>query len=148
MTTFRKLPQMSPNAIASARTNQRGTSARITRGSRYAKGTQRTVTSWHFQGIRGIGPVLISINPLHPEPRKVRRAVDALEAGEIIAYPTDTVYGLGCDVFNKRAVERLYAIKRMDRSHPLAFICPDLGNIARYAIVENAHYRVLRRMLP
>jgi len=92
--------------------------------------------------------VLISINPLHPEPRKVRRAVEALEAGEVIAYPTDTVYGLGCDVFNKRAVERLYSIKRMDRAHPLAFICPDLGNIARYAIVENAHYRVLRRMLP
>jgi tRNA threonylcarbamoyl adenosine modification protein (Sua5/YciO/YrdC/YwlC family) len=92
--------------------------------------------------------VLISVNPEHPEPRKIRRAVEALEAGEVIAYPTDTVYGLGCDLFNKRAVERLYQIKRMDKSHPLAFICPDLGNIARYAIVENAHYRVLRRMLP
>jgi tRNA threonylcarbamoyl adenosine modification protein (Sua5/YciO/YrdC/YwlC family) len=92
--------------------------------------------------------VLISVNPEHPEPRKIRRAVEALEAGEVIAYPTDTVYGLGCDLFNKRAVERLYQIKRMEKSHPLAFICPDLGNIARYAIVENTHYRVLRRMLP
>jgi tRNA threonylcarbamoyl adenosine modification protein (Sua5/YciO/YrdC/YwlC family) len=92
--------------------------------------------------------VLISVNPEHPEPRKIRRATEALEAGEVIAYPTDTVYGLGCDLFNKRAVERLYQIKRMDKTHPLAFICPDLGNIARYAIVENAHYRVLRRMLP
>jgi tRNA threonylcarbamoyl adenosine modification protein (Sua5/YciO/YrdC/YwlC family) len=92
--------------------------------------------------------VLISVNPEHPEPRKIRRAVEALEAGEVIAYPTDTVYGLGCDLFNKRAVERLYQVKRMEKSHPLAFICPDLGNIARYAIVENAHYRVLRRMLP
>jgi tRNA threonylcarbamoyl adenosine modification protein (Sua5/YciO/YrdC/YwlC family) len=92
--------------------------------------------------------VILSINAAHPEPRKIRRAVEALEAGEVIAYPTDTVYGLGCDLFNKRAVERLYQIKRMDRAHPLAFICPDLGNIARYAIVENAHYRVLRRMLP
>jgi tRNA threonylcarbamoyl adenosine modification protein (Sua5/YciO/YrdC/YwlC family) len=92
--------------------------------------------------------VIISINPDHPEPRKVRRAVEALEAGEVIAYPTDTVYGLGCDLFNKRAVDRLYAIKRMAPSHQLAFICPDLGNIARYAIVENQHYRILRRMLP
>ena len=77
--------------------------------------------------------MLLSINPDHPEPRKVRRAVDALEAGEVIAYPTDTVYGLGCDLTNKKAIERLYAIKRMDRSHPLAFICPDLSDIARYA---------------
>ena len=92
--------------------------------------------------------MLVPINPDHPEPRKIRRAVEALEAGEVIAYPTDTVYGLGCDLFNKKAVDRLYAIKRMDRSHQLAFICPDLGNIARYAIVENQHYRVLRRMLP
>ncbi len=105
------------------------------------------VTSWHFHGIRR-GVVLLSINPDHPEPRKIRRAVEALEAGEVIAYPTDTVYGLGCDLFNKKAVDKLYMIKRMDKNHQLAFICPDLGNIARYAIVENQHYRVLRRMLP
>jgi tRNA threonylcarbamoyl adenosine modification protein (Sua5/YciO/YrdC/YwlC family) len=84
----------------------------------------------------------------HPEPRKVRRAVDALAAGEVIGYPTDTVYGLGCDLFNKKAVDRLYQIKQMDRSHNLAFICPDLSEIARYAIVENQVYRVLRRFLP
>jgi tRNA threonylcarbamoyl adenosine modification protein (Sua5/YciO/YrdC/YwlC family) len=92
--------------------------------------------------------MLISINPNHPEPRKVRRAVEALEAGEVIAYPTDTVYGLGCDLMNKRAVARLYSIKRMDASHQLAFICHDLSNIARFAIVENQVYRILRRFLP
>jgi tRNA threonylcarbamoyl adenosine modification protein (Sua5/YciO/YrdC/YwlC family) len=92
--------------------------------------------------------MLLEINPDHPEPRKVRRAVDALEAGDVIAYPTDTVYGLGCDLTNKKAVDRLYAIKRMDRSHQLAFICPDLGDIARYAIVENQAYRILKRFLP
>src|SRR5580698_207145 len=92
--------------------------------------------------------MLLSINPNHPEPRKVRRAVDALLTGAVIAYPTDTVYGLGCDLTNKNAIERLYAIKRMDRSHPLAFVCPDLSDIARYAIVENQVYRVLRRLLP
>jgi tRNA threonylcarbamoyl adenosine modification protein (Sua5/YciO/YrdC/YwlC family) len=92
--------------------------------------------------------LLLSLNLNHPEPRKIRRAVEALEAGGVIAYPTDTVYGLGCDLTNKNAIERLYAIKGMDRSHPLAFVCPDLSDIARYAIVENAVYRVLRRFLP
>jgi len=92
--------------------------------------------------------MLLSVNPEHPEPRKIRRAVEALEAGEVIAYPTDTVYGLGCDILNKRAVDRLYTIKGMDRSQQLAFICPDLGDIARYAIVEKPTYRILRHFLP
>jgi tRNA threonylcarbamoyl adenosine modification protein (Sua5/YciO/YrdC/YwlC family) len=92
--------------------------------------------------------MLLAIHADHPEPRKIRRAVDALEAGGVIGYPTDTVYGLGCDIMNKHAIERLYAIKRMDRSHPLAFVCPDLGDIAKYAVVDNQVYRVLRRFLP
>jgi tRNA threonylcarbamoyl adenosine modification protein (Sua5/YciO/YrdC/YwlC family) len=92
--------------------------------------------------------MLMAVNPDHPEPRKIARAVAALEAGGVIAYPTDTVYGLGCDALNKKAIDRLYAIKGMDRSHPLAFICPDLGDIARYAIVEKHHYRILRSLLP
>jgi tRNA threonylcarbamoyl adenosine modification protein (Sua5/YciO/YrdC/YwlC family) len=92
--------------------------------------------------------VLLSINVEHPEPRKLRRAIEALEAGGVIAYPTDTVYGLGCDLLNKGAIERLYAIKGMDRSRPLAFVCPDLSDIAKYAVVENQVYRVLRRFLP
>jgi tRNA threonylcarbamoyl adenosine modification protein (Sua5/YciO/YrdC/YwlC family) len=92
--------------------------------------------------------MLLSIHADHPEPRKIRRAVDVLEAGGVIAYPTDTVYGLGCDITNKHAIDRLYTIKGMDRSQPLAFICPDLSDIARYAIVHNPVYRVLRRFLP
>ncbi|HEY1692066.1 MAG TPA: L-threonylcarbamoyladenylate synthase [Polyangiaceae bacterium] len=92
--------------------------------------------------------MLLSINPAFPEPRKVQRAVQALNDGGVIAYPTDTVYGLGCDLTSKHAVERLYAIKGMERSHPLAFVCPDLSNIAKYAIVDNQVYRVLRRFLP
>ncbi len=92
--------------------------------------------------------MLMAVNPDHPEPRKIARAAAALEAGDVIAYPTDTVYGLGCDLLNKKAIDRLYAIKGMDRSHPLAFICPDLSDIARYAIVEKYHYRILRSLLP
>jgi tRNA threonylcarbamoyl adenosine modification protein (Sua5/YciO/YrdC/YwlC family) len=92
--------------------------------------------------------MILAINPEHPEPRKIRRAVEALEAGGVIAYPTDTVYGLGCDLLNKHAIERLYAIKGMERSHPLAFVCPDLSDIAKYALVDNQVYRLLRRFLP
>ena len=92
--------------------------------------------------------MLVEINAEHPEPRKIRRAVDALLAGEVIGYPTDTVYGLGCDISSKKAIDRLYQIKGMERSHPLAFICPDLSEIARYAIVDNQVYRVLRHFLP
>src|SRR5438309_2979159 len=92
--------------------------------------------------------MLMAINTEHPEPRKIARAVAALEAGEVIAYPTDTAYGIGCDARSKKAIDRLYQIKGMDRAHPLAFICPDLSEIARYAIVDNQIYRVLRRFLP
>jgi tRNA threonylcarbamoyl adenosine modification protein (Sua5/YciO/YrdC/YwlC family) len=92
--------------------------------------------------------MILAINVTHPEPRKIRRAVEALEAGGVIAYPTDTVYGLGCDLMNKHAIERLYAIKGMDRSQPLAFVCPDLSDIAKYAMVDNQVYRLLRRFLP
>jgi tRNA threonylcarbamoyl adenosine modification protein (Sua5/YciO/YrdC/YwlC family) len=92
--------------------------------------------------------MLLAIHADHPEPRKIRRAVEVLAEGGVIGYPTDTVYGLGCDLTNKRAIDRLYAIKGMARSHPLSFICPDLSDIARYAIVSNPVYRVLRRFLP
>ena len=92
--------------------------------------------------------MLLEINAEHPEPRKVRRAVEALLAGEVIGYPTDTVYGLGCDISSKKAIDKLYQVKGMDRAHPLAFICPDLSEIARYAAVDNQIYRVLRRFLP
>jgi tRNA threonylcarbamoyl adenosine modification protein (Sua5/YciO/YrdC/YwlC family) len=90
----------------------------------------------------------LPINPEHPEPRKVARAVELLEKGAVIGYPTDTVYGLGCDLSNKNAIERLYQIKGMSRDKSLAFICPDLAEIAKYAVVENHVYRVLKRFLP
>ncbi len=92
--------------------------------------------------------MLLAINSAHPEPRKVQRAVQILNGGGIIAYPTDTVYGLGCDISNKQAIERLYQLKGMPKDHPLAFICPDLSDISRYAVVENAVYRVLKHFLP
>jgi tRNA threonylcarbamoyl adenosine modification protein (Sua5/YciO/YrdC/YwlC family) len=92
--------------------------------------------------------VILQINPTHPEPRKVQRIVQILNEGGVIAYPTDTTYGLGCDLTNKQAIDRLYQIKGMSRDQALAFICPDLSDISRYAVVENPTYRVLKRFLP
>lgn len=92
--------------------------------------------------------MLIEINPRHPEPRKLQRAVDALERGESIAYPTDTVYGLGCDLFDKKACDRLYSLKGLPRSQQLAFVCSDLAEVSKYAVMHDAVFRILKRHLP
>ncbi len=90
----------------------------------------------------------LEINRAHPEPRKVARAVQVLREDGVIAYPTDTVYGLGCDITSKKAIERIYRIKRMKPEQPLAFLCPDLGDLAKYAIVDDRTYRLMRRLTP
>ena len=90
----------------------------------------------------------IQIDPEHPDPRLIRRAVEAIRRGAVVLYPTDTVYGLGCDFTQKKAVDRVYALKRMREDRELAFICPDLGDLARYAIVDDQTYRLMRRLTP
>jgi tRNA threonylcarbamoyl adenosine modification protein (Sua5/YciO/YrdC/YwlC family) len=92
--------------------------------------------------------MLLHVNAKHPEPRKIAQAVTALERGAVIAYPTDSVYGLGCDVLSKQGIEALYRMKGMRHDQLLSFVCPDLSDIARYAIVGDAAYRVMRRLLP
>ena len=91
---------------------------------------------------------IVAIDPLHPQPRLVERAVQTLSSGGLVAFPTDTYYGIGCDVFDKRAIERIYQLKRLPRTHELSFICADMAEVARYAMVDNAAYRVLRRKAP
>ncbi len=91
---------------------------------------------------------IVEIDPVHPQPRLVERAVAQLAAGGLVAFPTDTYYGIGCDLFDKRAIERIYQLKQLPRDHELSFICADLAEVSRYAIVENAAYRVLRRKTP
>lgn len=90
----------------------------------------------------------LQINPLHPEPRKIERAVQVLEAGGTIAYPTDTTYGVGCSIFEKKAIDRIIQLKNLSKEHLFSFICADLSDIARYAQVENEAYRTMKRLLP
>lgn len=66
----------------------------------------------------------------------------------MIAYPTDTYFGIGCDLLNRRAIDRLYALKARDRKKPLAFLCPDLSEVANYGHVSNFAYRIMRQLTP
>lgn len=88
------------------------------------------------------------IDAHHPQPRHVQRAVAVLEAGGLVAYPTDTYYALGCDFAQKRALESLAQLKRRDDRKPFTFLCGDLAEVARYAIVSNESFRLMRRILP
>lgn len=96
--------------------------------------------------------MIVEMNPEHPQPRKVDQIVDILRGGGIVAYPTDSVYGIGCDIFNRDAVERLHALVRdlkdSPKHSPLSFICRDLSNIAEYALISDHAYRTMRRSLP
>jgi|SRR5690349_11137385 len=92
--------------------------------------------------------MVIEINPRSPEPRKVRRAAEALRSGQIVAYPTDTCYGLGCDLFNKKAIDRLYQVKAMPKTHQLSFVCRDIASIAKYAMLNNYEYGIVKHYLP
>jgi tRNA threonylcarbamoyl adenosine modification protein (Sua5/YciO/YrdC/YwlC family) len=92
--------------------------------------------------------VLLEINPVNPQQRKIDQVVALLRDGGVIAYPTDTIYGLGCDIMNKKAIERVYQIKRRPKDKPFSFLCSDLKNISQYAKVSNYAYKTMRRLLP
>jgi len=92
--------------------------------------------------------MLLPINPEHPEPRKIRMAVEVLLKGGVIAYPTGTVFGFGADLLNKKAVEKVYQIKGSKKDKPFSFLCADLSEISRYALVPDNAYRIMRRLVP
>jgi tRNA threonylcarbamoyl adenosine modification protein (Sua5/YciO/YrdC/YwlC family) len=92
--------------------------------------------------------MIIEINPVNPQPRHIDRVVNVLRADGVIIYPTDTVYGLGCDIHSKKALERVRRIKRMDNKRHLSFVFADLKAISHYAQVDDTHYKILRRYLP
>ena len=94
-----------------------------------------------------VAPIL-EVSSVHPQPRHVQRAADVLADGGLVAYPTDTYYGIGCDLTSRRAIDKLYALKNRDRRKPLAFLCPDLSDVARYAKVSNFAYRTMRQLTP
>ncbi|QCQ23504.1 L-threonylcarbamoyladenylate synthase [Desulfoglaeba alkanexedens] len=92
--------------------------------------------------------MILEVNPRHPEPRKIDKIAEVLANGGIIAYPTDTYYGIGCDLFNKQSIEKIYQLKRRSPLQPFSFICSDLKNISEYAQVTNYAYKTMKRLLP
>jgi tRNA threonylcarbamoyl adenosine modification protein (Sua5/YciO/YrdC/YwlC family) len=92
--------------------------------------------------------MLFSINSQNPQMRLIKKAADILRDGGIIIYPTDTVYGLGCDLSNKKGIEKIYELKRRNRKQPLSFVCSDLKHISEYAKVTDYAYKTMKRLLP
>lgn len=91
--------------------------------------------------------MLIEINPNAPEYPKLKQAADILKKDGVIVYPTDTIYGFGCDIFSKKAIERIYKIKQKN-ALGFSFVCSDLTDIAKYAHVSDYAYKTMKRLLP
>jgi tRNA threonylcarbamoyl adenosine modification protein (Sua5/YciO/YrdC/YwlC family) len=91
---------------------------------------------------------LIEVHPADPQPRRVKKIVESIESGGLIAYPTDSSYALGCHIGDKRAIDRIHRIRRTTRSHNFTLVCRDLAEIGTYARVENWAYRLIKSRTP
>ncbi len=91
---------------------------------------------------------ILAVHPTHPQVRLLRQAVDVLQRGGLIVYPTDTTYALGCHIGDKHALERLVALRKLPKRHQFTLACRDLSELGTYARVDNAEYRILKRFTP
>lgn len=94
--------------------------------------------------------LLLQVHPDNPNPRNLRTIVDCLSSGGVIIYPTDTIYGFGCDIFQPKAIERICRIKQIDpQKAQLSFVCYDLSDLSKYTKATSTPlYRLLKRYLP
>ncbi|VBB43996.1 conserved hypothetical protein [uncultured Desulfatiglans sp.] len=91
---------------------------------------------------------IFAINPENPQQRLIHRVAEILEGGGVIAYPTDTFYGIGCDLYNKKGIQLIYRLKNRPLKKPFSFVCDGLTEISRYAVVSNYAYKTMKRLLP
>lgn len=91
---------------------------------------------------------LFAIHPENPQARLIQQAVDVLKRGGLIAYPTDSAYALGCHIGDKLALDRIRAIRQLDKNHNFTLMCRDLSQVANYARVDNASYRLIKSHTP
>ena len=92
--------------------------------------------------------MIYKIYPQNPQMRLIKKIADIINEGGIIAYPTDTNYGIGCSIFKKKAVQKVYDIRNRHSSKPFSFLCADLKDISQYAKVTNKAYRIMHKLLP
>ena len=92
--------------------------------------------------------MILSINSDNPQPRNIQRVVKCLKQGGVIIYPTDTTYGLGCDIFNRKGIKKILQIKQRDNRKPFSFICSDLAEVTSYAQVSNFAFKIMKRYFP
>ncbi|MBW1634965.1 MAG: threonylcarbamoyl-AMP synthase [Deltaproteobacteria bacterium] len=92
--------------------------------------------------------MFVEINPENPQLRLIEPVIKQMKSGAIICYPTDTGYGIGCDLFHPKAIKRLIQLKKRPKKKPFSFMCSDLTHISQYAHVSNSAYRLLKRNLP
>ena len=90
----------------------------------------------------------LHIHPENPQARLITEAVDRIRAGDVVVYPTDAAYAIGCQIGNKNAMERIAQIRGLGPKHQYAIMCCDLSDIATYAKVDNAMYRLLKNNTP
>ena len=88
------------------------------------------------------------LHPVTPQQRYINKAIEVLKDGGVIIYPTDTLYGLGCDIFNREALQRVYDIKNELDTKLFSFLCADLKDISKYAKVSDYAYRAMKKLLP
>lgn len=91
---------------------------------------------------------VLNIHPVSPQKRLVTRAVEAIREGEVIIYPTDSGYALGCEIGNKDALQKIQRIRQLDAQHNFTLVCRDLSELSRYARVDNSTYRLLKAFTP
>jgi tRNA threonylcarbamoyl adenosine modification protein (Sua5/YciO/YrdC/YwlC family) len=94
--------------------------------------------------------MILKIHPDNPNSREIKKVIECLKDGGVIVYPSDTVYGIGCDIFNKKAVERVAKIKGINiKKNNFSFICSDLSHISDFTKpIDNSTYKLMKRNLP
>ena len=91
---------------------------------------------------------MLYVNPDNPQPRLIKQAAEALKQGAVICYPTDTVFGIGCDIYNQKAIKRIYQLKKRPKNKPFSFMCSGLKNVSEYCFLSNTAYRLMKKSLP
>ncbi len=92
--------------------------------------------------------MIIKIDRDRPKLNLIKKVAKALEKGAVVAYPTDTIYGLGCSIFDKKAIDRVYQIKRQEKKKKMSFVCSSIKEISIYAQITDYAYKVMKMLLP